>query len=156
MLLTRSPLSHSRIATLLFPLDLHVLTTPPAFTLSQNQTLRIIFFFNPLYEEPTASHSLLFIKAHSIRWTSLSSINPQWLSNCQTQSSTSSGHLMHSNNHLAIRAVRTIVLSKFQRTGFCQSRTDPSYRRPYFKTERPPIKANPIFSVKIFFNFFLK
>lgn len=44
MLRTRSPLSHPRIATLLFSLDLHVLTTPPAFTLSQNQTLRIIFF----------------------------------------------------------------------------------------------------------------
>ena len=44
MLRTRSPLSHPRIATLLFSLDLHVLTTPPAFTLSQNQTLRKIFF----------------------------------------------------------------------------------------------------------------
>ena len=44
VLRTRSPLSHPRIATLLFSLDLHVLTTPPAFTLSQNQTLRIIFF----------------------------------------------------------------------------------------------------------------
>ena len=44
VLLTRSPLSHPRIATLLFSLDLHVLTTPPAFTLSQNQTLRKIFF----------------------------------------------------------------------------------------------------------------
>ena len=43
VLRTRSPLSHPRIATLLFSLDLHVLTTPPAFTLSQNQTLRIIF-----------------------------------------------------------------------------------------------------------------
>ena len=40
VLRTRSPLSHPRIATLLFSLDLHVLTTPPAFTLSQNQTLR--------------------------------------------------------------------------------------------------------------------
>ena len=43
VLRTRSPLSHPRIATLLFSLDLHVLTTPPAFTLSQNQTLRIRF-----------------------------------------------------------------------------------------------------------------
>ena len=40
VLRTRSPLSHPRIATLLFSLDLHVLSTPPAFTLSQNQTLR--------------------------------------------------------------------------------------------------------------------
>ena len=44
VLRTRSPLSHPRIATLLFSLDLHVLSTPPAFNLSQNQTLRIIFF----------------------------------------------------------------------------------------------------------------
>ena len=54
VLRTRSPLSHPRIATLLFSLDLHVLTTPPAFTLSQNQTLRKIYLkiyevFNVLF-----------------------------------------------------------------------------------------------------------
>ena len=37
MLLTRSPLSAPEGA---FPLDLHVLSTPPAFVLSQDQTLR--------------------------------------------------------------------------------------------------------------------
>src|SRR4051812_44909616 len=41
-LLTRSPLD--RIATA--PCDLHVLTTPPAFRLSQDQTLQL-FFLDP-------------------------------------------------------------------------------------------------------------
>ena len=40
MLLTRAPLNKSRIATQPAPCDLHVLNTPPAFVLSQNQTLR--------------------------------------------------------------------------------------------------------------------
>jgi hypothetical protein len=39
-LLTRSPLA-ARIAPAL-PLDLHVLSTPPAFNLSQDQTLHLI------------------------------------------------------------------------------------------------------------------
>ena len=38
-LLTRPPLEQLRIATPLSPLDLHVLGTPPAFVLSQDQTL---------------------------------------------------------------------------------------------------------------------
>jgi hypothetical protein len=36
VLLTRSPLEYHKVA---FPLDLHVLSTPPAFVLSQDQTL---------------------------------------------------------------------------------------------------------------------
>ena len=40
VLRTRSPLNTKRIATLNVPFDLHVLSTPPAFVLSQNQTLR--------------------------------------------------------------------------------------------------------------------
>ena len=40
MLLTRAPLDWSRITTQPIPCDLHVLNTPPAFILSQNQTLR--------------------------------------------------------------------------------------------------------------------
>ena len=40
MLLTRAPLNQTSIATYLIPCDLHVLNTPPAFVLSQNQTLR--------------------------------------------------------------------------------------------------------------------
>ncbi len=38
MLLTRPPLDPKA------PLDLHVLSTPPAFVLSQDQTLRYISF----------------------------------------------------------------------------------------------------------------
>ena len=37
MLLTRSPLEYP--ASRAFPFDLHVLSTPPAFVLSQDQTL---------------------------------------------------------------------------------------------------------------------
>ena len=40
VLLTRAPLNQTSIATYLIPCDLHVLNTPPAFVLSQNQTLR--------------------------------------------------------------------------------------------------------------------
>jgi hypothetical protein len=40
VLLTRAPLKHSNINTKMSPCDLHVLNTPPAFVLSQNQTLR--------------------------------------------------------------------------------------------------------------------
>ena len=40
VLRTRSPLNQACIATNLVPFDLHVLSTPPAFVLSQNQTLR--------------------------------------------------------------------------------------------------------------------
>ena len=38
-LLTRPPLSHSKASSLMTPFDLHVLGTPPAFVLSQDQTL---------------------------------------------------------------------------------------------------------------------
>ena len=40
MLLTRAPLESTNINTGIFSFDLHVLNTPPAFVLSQNQTLR--------------------------------------------------------------------------------------------------------------------
>ena len=40
VLRTRLPLDQICIATNLIPFDLHVLSTPPAFVLSQNQTLR--------------------------------------------------------------------------------------------------------------------
>jgi hypothetical protein len=40
VLRTLAPLRLQNIATLQSALDLHVLSTPPAFVLSQNQTLR--------------------------------------------------------------------------------------------------------------------
>ena len=43
VLRTRSPLDFQCIATQKIPLDLHVLTIPPAFTLNQDQILRKIF-----------------------------------------------------------------------------------------------------------------
>jgi hypothetical protein len=39
--LTRPPLAAHSIATAALPLDLHVLGLPPAFTLSQDQTLQL-------------------------------------------------------------------------------------------------------------------
>ena len=47
-LLTRPPLEHSRASSQMSPLDLHVLGTPPAFVLSQDQTL----MFNPFIASP--------------------------------------------------------------------------------------------------------
>ena len=44
-LLTRPPLEHFKASSSMSPLDLHVLSTPPAFVLSQDQTLA----FNPVY-----------------------------------------------------------------------------------------------------------
>ena len=55
-LLTRPPLKQSIASYQLSPLDLHVLGTPPAFVLSQDQTLS----FNPLslnQVSPTKFHS---------------------------------------------------------------------------------------------------
>ena len=40
VLRTLTPLDYLCIATKIIPFDLHVLSTPPAFVLSQNQTLR--------------------------------------------------------------------------------------------------------------------
>ncbi|WP_222837121.1 hypothetical protein, partial [Ureibacillus thermophilus] len=39
VLLTRPPLTNQKASFLIGPLDLHVLGTPPAFVLSQDQTL---------------------------------------------------------------------------------------------------------------------
>ena len=40
-LLTRPPLKQESLGFILFPFDLHVLSTPPAFILSQDQTLML-------------------------------------------------------------------------------------------------------------------
>ncbi len=42
MLLTRLPLTNKIIADSIDPFDLHALDTPPAFILSQDQTLNIV------------------------------------------------------------------------------------------------------------------
>ena len=55
-LLTRPPLKHLGASSSMSPLDLHVLGTPPAFVLSQDQTL----MFNPT--PPTgANRSMVFL-----------------------------------------------------------------------------------------------
>jgi hypothetical protein len=43
-----SPVRHSNVPEGTFAFDLHVLSTPPAFVLSQDQTLHKIFY---LYEQ---------------------------------------------------------------------------------------------------------
>jgi hypothetical protein len=51
VLRTLAPLTPPSIATRRNPFDLHVLSTPPAFVLSQNQTLRKEFAPTPLKGE---------------------------------------------------------------------------------------------------------
>ena len=68
MLLTRAPLS-TDIATH-FSFDLHVLGTPPAFVLSQDQTLRrkfnlILFYITQV--QRTRSHTSKISKSTSIK-----------------------------------------------------------------------------------------
>ena len=43
VLLTRPPLKSEEASFFIIPLDLHVLGTPPAFVLSQDQTLQKVF-----------------------------------------------------------------------------------------------------------------
>ena len=58
-LLTRPPLKHLEASSLMSPLDLHVLGTPPAFVLSQDQTL----MFNPLHQPaPTGQWRFLLVR----------------------------------------------------------------------------------------------
>ena len=60
MLRTLAPLTRQRIATPTNPFDLHVLSTPPAFVLSQNQTLRKEFVSTLLRgEENLTVHNLI-------------------------------------------------------------------------------------------------
>ena len=51
MLLTRSPLAVYNIATINNSFDLHVLGTPPAFVLSQDQTLHKIIEIQILLQQ---------------------------------------------------------------------------------------------------------
>ena len=64
VLLTRAPLKNKNINTFVFPCDLHVLNTPPAFILSQNQTLRIKFGWRIFRDPKTSriSYSKLFLE----------------------------------------------------------------------------------------------
>ena len=69
-LLTRPPLSKTKASFHLTPFDLHVLSTPPAFVLSQDQTL----VFNPsnlVFWSPSPSRSKLILRINC-RCSSLS------------------------------------------------------------------------------------
>ena len=65
-LLTRPPLRHPQITPQMPPLDLHVLGTPPAFVLSQDQTLA----FNPT-TPGSRRKSLLSLKESTVVCASL-------------------------------------------------------------------------------------
>ena len=58
MLLTRSPLSPD--PKVWFSLDLHVLSAPPAFVLSQDQTLREVWIRGRLFRRTSAHESSHF------------------------------------------------------------------------------------------------
>ena len=60
-LLTRSPLSPPSKARWI-PFDLHVLSTPPAFILSQDQTLMLKVFLDQNYTSNFVSEIFLFLK----------------------------------------------------------------------------------------------
>ena len=61
-LLTRPPLTFESLGFIKSPFDLHVLSTPPAFILSQDQTL---MFKSSSYQNYLA---LLFLGSSSIAW----------------------------------------------------------------------------------------
>ena len=77
VLLTRSPLEYP--ASRAFPFDLHVLSTPPAFVLSQDQTLHdrlfvwldyfLAFFLKLLRDCFQSAHRLLFVILFSFQRT---------------------------------------------------------------------------------------
>ena len=58
MLLTRLPLDLKEASFLLLSFDLHVLSTPPAFVLSQDQTL-YKWYLNSPFELPKSLQSYL-------------------------------------------------------------------------------------------------
>src|SRR5215210_1500490 len=66
VLRTLSPLNYSSLAGEVIPFDLHVLSTPPAFVLSQNQTLREKFVPTLLRCRQKSDHSYLRI-AEAVR-----------------------------------------------------------------------------------------
>ena len=80
MFLTRPPLATQRASSPVLPFDLHVLGLPPAFTLSQDQTLHLNFlpFGKYFFRIESARSELLnslqsssFVSdASSVRWTS--------------------------------------------------------------------------------------
>ena len=61
-LLTRSPLNSKKASFLLLPFDLHVLSTPPAFVLSQDQTLHDRLFVWLDFVLPLKQISLSLLK----------------------------------------------------------------------------------------------
>ena len=56
MLLTSAPVAAGRIAAPALPLDLHVLSLSLAFILSQDQTLRCIYYVSSSFKEKNLKH----------------------------------------------------------------------------------------------------
>ena len=67
-LLTRSPLSSKKVNFLATPFDLHVLGTPPAFVLSQDQTLKKLYLNGFTRSNHFLNNLLLAILLKNFRW----------------------------------------------------------------------------------------
>lgn len=167
VLRTRSPLSHPRIATLLFSLDLHVLTTPPAFTLSQNQTLRKNLLLKIPIDCSTFCVVIYFFYI-SIRWTFFKVVAKKifgWFAQSYLvnfkellflSSPTFSWKAIHQELSFNLCQENFLFFWKF----FSNLSTFPIHPVPQkelrFFVKRPPIKNDSVFFVKLFFNFFSK
>lgn len=166
VLRTRSPLSHPRIATLLFSLDLHVLTTPPAFTLSQNQTLRKNLLLKIPIDCSTFCVVIYFFYI-SIRWTFFKVVAKKifgWFAQSYLVNFKEllfylprlSRERPFIKNYLSTSVKRIFCFfeSFFKPLNFSDSPR--SSKGTSVLRERPPIKNDSVFFVKLFFNFFSK
>lgn len=166
VLRTRSPLSHPRIATLLFSLDLHVLTTPPAFTLSQNQTLRKNLLLKIPIDCSTFCVVIYFFYI-SIRWTFFKVVAKKifgWFAQSYLVNFKEllfylprlSRERPFIKNYLStsVKRIFCFFWKFFKPLNFSDSPVPQKELR--FFVERPPIKNDSVFFVKLFFNFFSK
>lgn len=166
VLRTRSPLSHPRIATLLFSLDLHVLTTPPAFTLSQNQTLRKNLLLKIPIDCSTFCIVIYFFYI-SIRWTFFKVVAKKifgWFAQSYLVNFKEllfffpdflvKGHSSRTIFQPLSREFFVFLKVFFKPLNFSVSPRSSKELR--FFVKRPPIKNDSVFFVKLFFNFFSK
>ena len=74
VLLTRPPLAAISIATNALPSDLHVLSMPPAFNLSQDQTLQFKTVLSPSTYFLSALHLSILLRSLAITLSSITTI----------------------------------------------------------------------------------
>ena len=114
-LLTRLPLGSSKASFQIAPFDLHVLSTPPAFVLSQDQTLQNRYFEEPLGSWKTSFDFLTWL---SSRWLDLITVKVTWPAHLSTIFSSQSSSRCLSDSFYIIPDFRFFVnkffLSMFQ------------------------------------------